>query len=94
MSSKELPSPRNLEEARAQLREHAARLAALENGLQRLAESLRSDDFEPEDEDAATEILAVVDCVLLDSIGPAKRDLLAAADYSGKDEADAGEEDR
>ena len=37
-----------------------------------------------EEIDATTEIRAVIDCVLTDSIGPAIRDLLAAVAYARK----------
>jgi hypothetical protein len=76
----------NLEAVRTQLRELAGQLGNLEAVLKQLVASLRPDDSMPQEEDAATEIRAVVECVLLDSIGPAKRDLMAAAEYSGNED--------
>ena len=82
-------SPSELETAvQERLREVAEDLKKIEKRLRVLHGSLpapaigdRGEDNE-EENDIATEIRSVIDCVLTDSIGPAIRDLLAAAAYA------------
>jgi hypothetical protein len=60
-------------------------LKDIEGRLRSLQESLpAAPDRGEEEMDAVTELRSVLGCVLLDSIGPAIRDLLAAAAYVSK----------
>jgi hypothetical protein len=84
--------PSELEAAvQENLREVVEDLKKIEKRLRTLHGSLPAplaDDREgesEEDNDVATEIRSVIDCVLTDSIGPAVRDLLAAAAYNRKE---------
>jgi hypothetical protein len=49
--------------------------------LQGVVANLPSRTDDPEAEDVAVELRDVIACVLVDSIGPAIRDLLSAASY-------------
>jgi len=61
-------------------------LKALQGKLRSLRESLPPPSGQDEEEmDAVTELRSVIDCVLLDSLGPAGRDLEAVAIYVSKD---------
>lgn len=61
-------------------------LKAIQERLRALQESLpAAPDRGEEEMDAVTELRSVLGCVLLDSIGPAIRDLQAAAVYASKD---------
>jgi hypothetical protein len=81
------------EGVQAELRDIVRRLAEIERRLKGVVASLPSGD-DPETQDTATEIRAVIECVLLDSIGPATRDLRSAAEYSGRPEKEEEGEDR
>jgi predicted trehalose synthase len=77
--------------AQAQLKEIAEELKAIEKRLREIHKSLappktaRSGAAESEaDNDISTEIRSVIECVLTDSLGPATRDLRAAARYGTK----------
>jgi hypothetical protein len=60
-------------------------LKDIQERLKALQESLPAASARVEEEmDAVTELRSVLGCVLLDSIGPAIRDLLAAADFVAK----------
>lgn len=60
-------------------------LKALQGKLRALRESLPAGAGRDEEEmDAVTELRSVIDCVLVDSIDPAIRDLLAAVAYARK----------
>lgn len=60
-------------------------LKALQGKLRALRESLPAGAGRDEEEmDAVTELRSVIDCVLVDSLGPATRDLEAAAAYVAK----------
>jgi hypothetical protein len=60
-------------------------LKDIQERLQALQESLPAAPNRVEEEmDAVTELRSVLGCVLLDSIGPAIRDLLAAAAFVSK----------
>jgi hypothetical protein len=73
----------NLQEVAEDLKKIEKRLRALHGSLP--APSTRNREEESEEEnDVATELRAVIECVLADCIGPALRDLLAAAAYSRK----------
>ena len=73
--------------ARAQLQEIAAGLEVAQARLRTLHASLPISPLEPvmlvgeEEMDVATEMRSVIECVLNDSLGPAIRDLRAAAAY-------------
>jgi len=77
-----------IEAAQAQLRLLARRLGEIQADLRRVSDSLPPGG-DPEEQDVAVEIRAVIDCVLVDSIRPAIRDLQAAAEYSGEAENEA-----
>ena len=71
------------------LEEIAEALKSIQKRLRELHGSLpapEAGDMEEDEEenDVAMEIRSVIDCVLTDSIGPAMRDLLAAAAYARK----------
>jgi hypothetical protein len=79
--------------AQARLKEIVEDLKAVERNLRAVHQSLTpppetrmTADIESEagERGVATEIRAVVECVLLDSLGPAVRDLQAAARYRDK----------
>jgi hypothetical protein len=74
-----------IEAAQAQLRVLAGRIGEIQADLRRVSESLPPGG-NSEEQDVAAELRAVIDCVLVDSIGPAIRDLQAAAEYSGEAE--------
>ena len=60
-------------------------LKSVQERLRALQESLPAVPDQGEEEmDAVTELRSVLGCVLLDSLGPAIRDLLAAAAYVSK----------
>ncbi len=60
-------------------------LKALQEKLRSLRDSLPVPSGQDEEEmDAVTELRSVIDCILLDSLGPAGRDLEAAAVYVSK----------
>jgi uncharacterized NAD(P)/FAD-binding protein YdhS len=80
----------DIEAAQGQLRLLAQRLGEIQTDLRRVSASLPPGG-DPEEQDAAVEIRAVIDCVLVDSIRPAIRDLRAAAEYSGQAEDEAPE---
>jgi hypothetical protein len=66
-------------------------LKNIEERLRDLHESLpAAPDRGEEEMDAVTELRSVLGCVLLDSIGPAIRDLLAAAAYVSKAQEPGG----
>lgn len=73
--------------ARTELHSLIRELEAFQGRLLALRQRLRvSPQASPErdlhaDPDVPNEMARVIDCVLLDSIGPAIRDLAAAADY-------------
>lgn len=75
--------------AQAQLKEIAEELKAIEKRLREIHKSLAPPETarpgaaaESEaDNDISTEIRSVIECVLTDSLGPATRDLRAAARY-------------
>lgn len=79
-----------IEAAQARLRLLARRLGEIQADLTRVSDSLPLGG-DPEERDAAVEIRAVIDCVIVDSIRPAIRDLRAAAEYSGQAEDEAAE---
>ena len=56
-------------------------LKVLQGKLKSLRESLPAPSGQEEEMDAVTELRSVIDCVLLDSLGPASRDLEAVAVY-------------
>ena len=75
-------------QARLKLKEVVEELKAIERKLRAAHQSLTPPpdiESEADERDVATEIRAVVECVLLDSLGPAIRDLQAAASYRAKD---------
>jgi hypothetical protein len=72
-----------LQEIAEDLKKIEKRLRALHGSLPAPSTGDREEESE-EENDVATELRAVIDCVLTDSIGPAIRDLLAAAAYSRK----------
>jgi hypothetical protein len=82
--------------AQAQLKEIAEELKAIEKKLREIHKSLvPPEDARPEevaeseaDNDISTEIRSVIECVLTDSLGPAIRDLRAAARYGTKGSSD------
>lgn len=79
--------------ARVRLKEIAEALKALEKKLRGIHKSLEPTEAarvdaaaESEtDNDVSTEIRSVIECVLTDSLGPAIRDLQAAASYLPSD---------
>ena len=78
-----------IEAARAGLRDIVLRLEHIDKRLKEIASGL-SLEGDPVMQDVITEIRSVVECVLLDSIGPATRDLRAAAHYKGKPDKEDG----
>jgi hypothetical protein len=79
--------------AQARLREIVEELKTIERELRAVHQSLNPPpeartapdvESEADERDVATEIRAVVECVLIDSLGPAIRDLQAAARYRAK----------
>lgn len=83
---------REEEEAQAELRRIVEALKKVRSNLRDVAASLPSTPEEAmyaeEDPDVATEVRAVIECVLTDQIGPALRDLTAAAEYHRKEKRD------
>jgi len=79
---------REEEEAQAELRRIVEALEKVRSNLRDVAAALPSTleeaMYAEEDPDVATEIRAVIECVLTDQIGPALRDLTAAAEYRQK----------
>ena len=79
--------PLDLEAVRAELRVFVGKLEEIEKGLIALRDRLpasslkNAEDEGDERSDVATELRSVIDCVLVDSIGPAGRDLRAASLY-------------
>jgi hypothetical protein len=77
--------------ARVRLKEIAEELKALEKKLRGIHKSLaptedaRAAAESDADNDVSTEIRSVIECVLADSLGPAIRDLQAAASYLPSD---------
>ena len=80
---------REEEEAQAELRRIVEALEKVRSNLRDVAAALPSTleeaMYAEEDPDVATEVRAVVECVLTDQIGPALRDLTAAAEYRRKE---------
>lgn len=80
---------RQEEEARAELRRIVEALKKVRSQLRDIAAALPSTleeaMYAEEDPDVAIEVRAVIDCVLTDQIGPAVRDLSAAAEARPKD---------
>jgi hypothetical protein len=78
-------------EAQTQLRGVVEELKGIRLRLEKIAASLPVPAREEvmlldeEEPDVATEVRAIVECVLADQIGPAVRDLVAAAEYRTKD---------
>jgi hypothetical protein len=70
-----------IQAARTELRDVVEELGGIERRLRGVAASL-SGKGEPEAGNAAEEVRSVIECVLLDSIGPAIRDLRAASEPS------------
>jgi hypothetical protein len=84
-SESQTPAPDIESAAQAELRKIAEDLQVIREKLRVVQESLPVAPNQEEDEmDTATELRSVIDCVLVDSIGPALRDLLAAAAFSQK----------
>ena len=80
----------------AAIREHLlpaiSELKATQERLRALRESLPAVPGRDEEEtDVVTELRSVIDCVLVDSLGPAARDLEAAAAYVSKGGREPGE---
>lgn len=79
---------REEEEAQAELRRIVEALKGVRSKLRDVAAALPSTleeaMYAEEDPDVATEVRAVIECVLTDQIGPALRDLTAAAEYHRK----------
>jgi hypothetical protein len=73
----------NLQGVAEDLKKIEKRLRTLHGSLPAPATGDREEESE-EENDVATELRAVIECVLADCIGPAIRDLLAAAAYSRK----------
>jgi hypothetical protein len=87
-SENEIPAPDIESAAQAELRKIAEALKVIRERLRAVQESLPVAPDQGEDEmDTATELRSVIDCVLVDSIGPALRDLLSAAAYNQKGKA-------
>jgi hypothetical protein len=83
---------REEEKAQAELRELVEKLKGVRSRLRDIAAALPSTLEEAmyageEDPDVATEVRSIIECVLTDQIGPAVRDLAAAAEYR-RDERD------
>lgn len=87
----ETPAPDVETAAQAELRKIAEDLKVVRERLRVVQESLPGAPDRGDDEmDIATELRSVIDCVLVDSIGPALRDLLAAVAYTQKGKGPAG----
>lgn len=76
----------SLDAARDELHDVIQELEGLQGRLLTLRQSLppsaeRSEDDLNADPDVSTEMGRVIECVLQDSVGPAIRDLIAAAEY-------------
>jgi signal transduction histidine kinase len=76
------------EEAQAELRRIVEALKKVQSQLRDIVAALPSTleeaMYAEEDPDVATEIRSIIECVLTDQIGPAVRDLSAAAEYRRK----------
>jgi hypothetical protein len=84
-SKSETPAPDIESAAQAELRKIAEDLKVIRERLKVVQEGLPVAPDRGDDEmDTVTELRSVIDCVLVDSIGPALRDLLAAAAFSQK----------
>ncbi|HTG36262.1 MAG TPA: hypothetical protein VLB76_25370 [Thermoanaerobaculia bacterium] len=87
-SESETPAPDIESAAKAELRKIAEVLKDTRERLRAVQDSLPiAPDLGDDEMDTATELRSVIDCVLVDSISPALRDLLAAAAYSPKKKA-------
>lgn len=85
MSKREDSIPDIEAAVREQLLPAIAELKVTQEKLRVLQESLPvTPDGGEEDMDVVTELRSVIDCVLLDSVGPAIRDLLEVAAYVSK----------
>jgi hypothetical protein len=85
MSKREDSIPDIEAAVREQLLPAIAELKVTQEKLRVLQESLPvTPDRGEEDMDVVTELRSVIDCVLLDSVGPAIRDLLEVAAYVSK----------
>jgi hypothetical protein len=80
---------REEQEAQAELRQVLEELRKVRSRLRDIAASLPGSPEEAmyaeEDPDVATEVRSIIECVLTDQIGPAVRDLAAAAEYRRKE---------
>lgn len=80
---------RQEEEAQAELRRIVEDLKKVRSHLRDIVAALPSTleeaMYAEEDPDIATEVRAVIECVLTDQIGPAVRDLSSAAGYRRKE---------
>jgi hypothetical protein len=80
---------REEEEAQAELRRIVEALKKVRSQLRDIAAALPSTleeaMYAEEDPDVATEVRSIIECVLTDQIGPAVRDLAAAAEYRRKE---------
>ena len=81
---------REEEQAQAELRKLVEELKGVRSRLRDIAAALPSTLEEAmyageEDPDVATEVRSIIECVLTDQIGPAVRDLTAAAEYRRDD---------
>ena len=78
-------------EAQAELRRVVEELKGIRARLREIATGLPASPEESsmlvgeEDPDVATEVRAIIECVLADQIGPAVRDLGAAVEYRVKE---------
>ena len=80
---------RQEEDAQAELRRIVEELKKVRSQLRDIVAALPSTPEEAmyaeEDPDIATEVRSIIECVLTDQIGPAVRDLGAAAEYRRKE---------
>lgn len=82
-----------VQNARDELHNLVKELEGLQGRLMELRRGLPPPPSSPEDDldpdpDASTEMKRVIECVLQDSLGPAIRDLLAAAEYRPEGKAE------
>lgn len=80
------PTGRAEDDAREEVRRVAGEMKGHWYRLQGVMASLPPRGGDPEAEDVAVELRDVIACVLVDSIGPGIRDLLAAASYPDEPE--------
>jgi hypothetical protein len=80
------PTGRAEDDAREEARRVAGEMTGHWYRLQGVVASLPPRGGDPEAEDVAVELRDVIACVLVDSIGPAIRDLLSAASYPNEAE--------